>query len=138
MNIKIKKNILLDQWVISKLKNDNLYDYLDVYFGFFNQNLKTIQFDSLSFGCELYTLDNTLLQSIKHMPENTNILQTESEYLQVFRLNCKEQVSYKLKIWYNNAGIYNEEYTSFTIPTMPDYVEQFKLHHNGRHPDDPV
>jgi hypothetical protein len=134
-NIKIKKNVLSNEWIVSELNNDHNYNYIDIHIGFYNNNSNIVEFNTLKFGCELY-LNDMKLDSKNYPPENINMFKTQSEYLQVIRFNCEASTTYKIKVWIDNFGVYEDKFITFTTPTIPDYVEEFKLYHNGKSPDD--
>jgi hypothetical protein len=56
-NIKIKKNVLSNEWIVSELNNDHNYNYIDAHIGFYNNNSNIVEFNTLKFGCELYLND---------------------------------------------------------------------------------
>jgi hypothetical protein len=87
-NIKIKKNVITNEWIVSELNNDHNYNYIDAHIGFYNNNSNIVEFNTLKFGCELY-LNDTKLHSKNYPPENINMFKTQSEYLLVFRFNCE-------------------------------------------------
>jgi hypothetical protein len=119
-HIKVKKNILSTQWMIQDLKDDVNYDNVDVHFGFFNEKEKIVEFNTLTYGCDLY-LGNQVIQSKKYPSENINMFKTESEYMEIIRFNVEPGMDYKIKIWYNNSAVYQETFVTFTTPPVANY-----------------
>jgi len=118
--IKIKKNILSTQWIIQDLCDDENYDNVDVYFGFFNENERIVEFNTLTYGCDLY-LNEQIIQSKKYPSKNINMFKTESEYMEIIRFNVEPGTDYKIKIWCNNSAVYQETFVTFTTPPVANY-----------------
>ena len=118
--IKIKKNILSTQWIIQDLCDDENYDNVDVYFGFFNENERIVEFNTLTYGCDLY-LNEQIIQSKKYPSKNINMFKTESEYMEIIRFNVEPGEDYKIKIWCNNSAVYQETFVTFTTPPVANY-----------------
>ena len=129
-NIKIKKHIRVDEFTATELENDFNYHNLDVHFGFFHEDLDVIEFNTLSFGCDLIK-DGKVVQSKSYPDSNINIFKTDSEYLQSIRFDVQPSTVYDIKLWCNNVGIYKEYNTSVTTPSIPDYKAQFEATHPG-------
>jgi len=118
--IKIKKNILSTQWIIQDLCDDENYDNVDVHFGFFNENEQIVEFNTLTYGCDLY-LNEQIIQSKKYPSKNINMFKTESEYMEIIRFNVEPGTDYKIKIWCNNSAVYQETFVTFTTPPVANY-----------------
>jgi len=129
-NIKIKKHIIVDNFVSTTLENDFNYTNLDVYFGFFHENLNVIEFNTLKFGCDLLK-DGKVIQSKSYPEKNINMFKTESEYLQIMRFNVEPSTTYDIKLWCDNVGIYKEYITTITTPSIPDHRAEFEATHPG-------
>ena len=112
------------------MENDFNYHNLDVHFGFFHEDLDVIEFNTLSFGCDLIK-DGKVVQSKSYPDSNINIFKTDSEYLQSIRFDVQPSTVYDIKLWCNNVGIYKEYNTSVTTPSIPDYKAQFEATHPG-------
>lgn len=128
--IKIKKDVSSNEWLTEDLQDDKNYYSLDVYFGFYHQKLDTIEFNTLKFGCDLYFNDQ-VIQSKIYPLENVNMFKTQSEYLQIMRVDVQPATTYKIKVWCNNLGIHEETFKTFTTPAIPNYREMFFAAHPG-------
>lgn len=129
-NIKIKKHIIIDEFISSILEDDFNYNNLDIYFGFFHEDLDVIEFNTLKFGCDLIK-DEKVIQSKVYPDNNINMFKTESEYLQIIRFDVEPLTTYDIKLWCNNVGIYNEYKTKITTPSLPDNKTLFEASHPG-------
>lgn len=114
-NLIAKHNFQTQDW--SVIENDLNSSYVDLCIGFIDQE-SVINFKGLKFGFNLISND-VILDIQSYPPEGITFLQSDQEYLTIYRLNLQPETTYSLFFWLENDEKRSEYTYNFTTPRPP-------------------
>jgi hypothetical protein len=117
MNIKLILDIANKDWVIDYSKIDPYDDYIDLYFSFVKDGENNVEFNNLRFGCSITDSEDNMLGSTSYPNDGIQYVQTDQEYLEVFRqFGFRPNREYRIDAWAENGDVSFSETLNIFIP----------------------